>query len=379
VPLALAGTAPALRAQRGGDTTAAGTVTHPKPRSLTLGIAGVIIGGLVGFGFSRGGKQPGSQMTVIGAAAGGLAGFFIGRQFDERRAVTYRGAPSLRIPNVAIELDGDPNVLAVRDSEAAVGGSAGVELFNAGDPRLMPLGRRANGLQGVDALAMAPGTGWLAIGSRSGLYLYPPVRGPGILVGRAGVSSIAAAETRIFVAVQDRIEIVPVTADSARPWPGTALGAPVRDLALDEARAVVWASTDRELVALHLTGDSLVRIGSAPLPGIGLRMTIEGTTAAVAMGEKGVAVFDITDAAHPVQRAVWTGARFAYDVSIDGTRLFVAAGPEGVYLVDLAPEGPRTFGLARSLGFASALVSHDHHTFILDRRANALRRIISTY
>jgi hypothetical protein len=97
------------------------------------------------------------------------------------------------------------------------------------------------------------------------------------------------------------------------------------------------------------------------------------------MGEKGVAIFDIADAAHPVQRAVWSGARFAYDVSIDGTRLFVAAGPEGVYLVDLAADGPRTFGLARSLGFASALVSHDHHTFILDRRANALRRIISTY
>src|SRR6185312_14646767 len=128
------------------------------------------------------------------------------------------------------------------DSEAAVGGSAGVQLFSATDPRLMPIGHRANGLRGVDALAMAPGTGWLAIGSRSGLYLYPPVRGPGILVGRAGVSSIAAAETRIFVAVADRVEIVPVTADSARPWPGTALGAPVRDLALDEPRAVVWAS-----------------------------------------------------------------------------------------------------------------------------------------
>jgi hypothetical protein len=50
-----------------------------------------------------------------------------------------------------------------------------------------------------------------------------------------------------------------------------------------------------------------------------------------------------------------------------------------VYLVDLTADGPRTFGLARSLGFASALVSHDHHTFILDRRTNALRRIISTY
>jgi hypothetical protein len=50
-----------------------------------------------------------------------------------------------------------------------------------------------------------------------------------------------------------------------------------------------------------------------------------------------------------------------------------------VYLVNLTAEGPHTVGLARALGFASAVVSHDGHTFILDRRTNALRRIISTY
>jgi hypothetical protein len=47
--------------------------------------------------------------------------------------------------------------------------------------------------------------------------------------------------------------------------------------------------------------------------------------------------------------------------------------------VDLSGEVPRTNGLARALGFASAIVSGDGHTFILDRRANALRRIVSTY
>jgi hypothetical protein len=47
--------------------------------------------------------------------------------------------------------------------------------------------------------------------------------------------------------------------------------------------------------------------------------------------------------------------------------------------VDLGGETPRTIGLARSLGFASAIVSGDGHTFILDRRTNALRRIVSTH
>ena len=379
VPLALASSAPALGAQRLGDSAEAGTITHPRPRALVVGVLGAVLGGLAGFAFSKGGIQRGAGMTLVGAAGGGLAGFFVGRQLDERRSLSFRGTPSLKIPNVGIELEGDPSVLAIRDGTAAVGGSAGVQLFSALDSRLVSLGTRAGGLHGIGAIDLAPRTAWLALGSRTGLYIYPPERGPGVLVRRANVSAIAAADTRIFIATENRIESVPVNADSVRVWPGTTLSAPVRDVVLDDARAVLWASTDRELVALRVTGDSLVMIGSVPLPGVGLRVVIDRGLAAVAMGEKGVVLVDISDPMHPKPRSEWTDARFAYDVSIDGPRLFVAAGPEGVYIVNLSSDTPKTIGLARSLGFASAIASHDGHTFILDRRTNALRRIISTY
>lgn len=379
IPLALASSAPSLGAQRLSDSTKAGKITHPKPRALVLGIVGALLGGLAGFGFSKGGGQRGAGMTIVGVAGGGLAGFFIGRQLDERRAIAFRGTPSLKIPNVATELEGDPSVLAIRDNTAVVGGSSGVELFSALDQRLTALGTRAVGLSGIGAVDLAPRTSWLAIGSRTGLYIYPPVKGPGVLVRRASISAVAAADTRIFIATENRVENVPVNADSIRIWPGTTLSAPVRDIVLDEARALLWASTDRELVALRITGDSLAQLGSVPLAGVGLRVVIDRGTAAVAMGEKGVALIDISDPQHPKARGDWTAARFAYDVSIDGPRMFVAAGPEGVYIVNLSGDAPQTIGLARSLGFASAIVSHDGHTFILDRRANALRRIISTY
>lgn len=379
VPLALAGSAPSLSAQRLSDSTASGKITHPHPRALVLGIVGAIVGGLAGYGFGKGAGQGGGGLTFVGIAAGGLAGFFVGRQLDERRAIAFHGTPSLKIPNVGITLDGDPNVLTVRDGTAAVGGSTGVELFSAMDPRLFSLGTRATGLHGIDAIDIAPRTSWLALGSRTGLYIYPPNKGPGVLVKRATINAIAAADTRIYIATDNRVESVPVTADSERVWPGTTLSAPVRDIVLDEASAVIWASTDRELVALHITGDSLVVAGSIPLPGVGLRVVIDHGLAAVAMGEKGVAIVDISDPLHPKSRATWTDAHFAYDVSIDGPRLFVAAGPEGVYLVNLVGDAPKTIGLARSLGFASAIASHDGHTFILDRRTNELRRIISTY
>ena len=163
----------------------------------------------------------------------------MGRQLDERHQIAFNGAPSLRIPNVAIELGGDPNVLAVRDSQAAVGGA---RAFNCS-----PRWTRASCRSSPAPWGCAASTRWRShpepdgspIGSQSGLYLYPPVRGPGVLVGRMGVNAIAAADTRMFVAVDDRVEIVPVSADSARAWPGTDLGAPVRDLSLDEARAVI--------------------------------------------------------------------------------------------------------------------------------------------
>jgi hypothetical protein len=380
IPLALAGSPVPSAAQQLGDSIAEGKVTHPHPRALVLGIVGALVGGLASFGFGKGsggGRNYGTM--AIGATAGGLAGFFVGRQLDERRAIAFRGTPSLTIPNIDVELEGDPSVLSLRDSTAAVGGSAGVQMFASIDERLILLTRRAAGLHGVDAVDIAPRSGWLALGSRTGLYLYPPLSGPGLLVRRASVNAIAAAETRVFVALDDRVESVPVRSDSVREYPGSTLDAAVRDLQLDEPRAVLWASTDHSLVALRIAGDSLVKIGSAPLAGSGTRFTIRKSLAAVAMGEKGVALFDISDPTRPTLKTIWTVAHFAYDVSMDGSRLYVAAGPEGVYLVDVGGDTPRTIGLARSLGFASAIVSGDGHTFILDRRANALRRIVSIH
>jgi len=194
IPLALAGSPSGLSAQQIGDSAAAGRVTHPHSRALVLGIVGAVIGGLAAFGFSKGsgsGRSPGT--IALGTAAGGLTGFFVGRQLDERRAIAFHGTPSLRIPNVGVELEGEPSVLTLREDKAAVGGSAGVQLFAATDDRMVLLAHRASGLQGVDALDIAPRSGWLALGSRTGLYLYPPLSGPGLLVRRASVSAIAAS------------------------------------------------------------------------------------------------------------------------------------------------------------------------------------------
>jgi hypothetical protein len=183
----------------------------------------------------------------------------------------------------------------------------------------------------------------------------------------------------VFSASGSRISITPVDADSTLPWPGLTLAAPVRALALDDARGILWAVTDQQLVSMRVHGDTLTRIGGAPIDGGARRVAASQEMVAVAVGERGVRLFNVADPAQPQARRPWTVGRFAYDVSLDGSRLFIAAGPDGVFVVELHPTYIVTIGVARNLGFASSIVSRNGYTYLLDGRTNSLRRMISKF
>src|SRR5665647_3039208 len=102
----LAGSSVPIGAQQVGDSAYTGKIARPHPRSVVLGIVGTVLGGLAAFGFSKGSGQRDVGTIALGAAAGGLAGFFVGRQLDERRAIAFHGTPELRIPNVGMQLEG---------------------------------------------------------------------------------------------------------------------------------------------------------------------------------------------------------------------------------------------------------------------------------
>ena len=100
------------------------------------------------------------------------------------------------------------------------------------------------------------------------------------------------------------------------------------------------------------------------------------------MGEAGVHLFDAADPTKPRELARWNVARFVYDVSFGGRRLYAASGIEGVYVLDAGGPGGQqlvTEGLARELGFAVALASADGYTFVLDRTTDSVRRIPSDF
>jgi len=357
---------------------------HQRSRTTVFTILGAILGGAAGLAIAKGSQSSGrhgclgAPCVVVGSALiGAGVGFAIGHESDRVNASRYRGVAPLRATSISADLAGDPSTLDASDSAVAVGGSAGVQVFPT-NGRLQLAHVRAQGLNGIIAVGIAP-DGWMAVGSPEGLYMFPPGTGPGALVRPGSVSAVATDLRRVYVAVDNRVEVVPQSDDTTRDWPGLALSSPARALVLDSARALVWATTDRALFGLRADGDSLARVAMVPLEAAGLRIALSGDTVAVALGELGVRLFDISNAAAPRAVGSWTIAHFAYDVSIDKNRLFVAAGPEGVYVIDIGVSPMRTIGLARSLGFATALASRRGYTYILDRRGVVLRRVLSDF
>lgn len=374
---------PAWTAALAAQTDEAASTRTPRTKILT--IVGAVLGGVAGLAIRAGSGSKGGHgclgvpCVALGSTAIGAGiGFAIGHEADRVYNARYRGVAPLRLLSVNADLAGDPIALAAGDSLIAVGGSVGVEMFNATGPA-QEASLRARGLNGIIAVALAPRSGWLAVGSPAGLYMFPPRVGPGALIRSGDVAAVAGGAKHVYVAVDNRIEVAPLADDTSGTWPGTTMASRVHALAVDSARSLLWATTDHNLIAFRTDGDTLVRVGAAPLESVGLRLAEGGDTIAVALGERGVQVFDVSNPASPRAVVSWTIAHFAYDVAISKQRLFVAAGPEGVYVLDLSTSPMHTIGLARGMGFATALASRGGYTYILDRRNVVLRRVLSDF
>jgi hypothetical protein len=378
----------ALAQQAGqGETTAVAAVRRDG-RHFPRRYLYAAIGGGLGLGlsqlYSAGKSYPGtctssSCVTIVSAGAGTFLGFLIGRESDELHGLRYRSGSPLTPPLVSAQLPGEPLALAARDSVIAVAGASGIEIFTSARAAMGPAGRRAVGVRGISALDIVPRSGQLVVGSTSGFYMFPAGSGPGTLLREGEAPAVSASGDRVFVATGSRVEIVPVTADSARGWPGADLGGTVHALAWDAQRSLLWATADSDLVVLRPAGDSLAIVRSVRLGAPGRRVAALGRRVAVALGEGGVRLFDVGDPAAPTERARWTGARFAYDVTFSPTRLFVAAGGDGVYVLDPNGGAGLVIGLARQPGFAVAVVARGDHVYVLDREGQALRRIPTSF
>jgi len=356
-----------------------------RPRSLLFAALGAATGAAVAslYAFTENDNSSPGQCTsgncvlTVATMSGLLVGFMIGREFDQLHALRYRGGVPLYPRGDAVGLEGEAFVLAVRDTLIAVGGRTGIQIVSNGST--LRLAERRSGIRGIVALDFIPGVGSIAVGSPSGFYLYPPRTGPGMLLREGETSALVATPERIYFATGTRIESAPAAADTLRTWPGVDIGSKTQALTFDSDRALLWAVTDTLLLAFRPEGDSLAAVGSTRLPGRARSVAARDQYVAVAMGESGVVLYDVSDPAQPRERGRWSKARFAYSVSIAGDRVFAAGGLDGVYVLSITANGLETFGLARELGFATLLVSRGTRTYLVDRSTNSLRRIPSDF
>ena len=357
------------------------------PRWAILGVIGALTGAGVGLSYSRigddkraaaGNCTSGGCVIGIMTAGGALVGYMIGRELDQLHEVRFRGSRSLRPHLESVTLGADLTALTVRDTVLAAAGRAGVRFVSAG-VAFKPTARRAAGIRGISDIALGSSGSMFALTTGTGVYVFPVDSGPGSMIREGSASAAATIGDTVIFSSGSRVERAPLSADTTREWPGIDLGRRPIAIAADEARNIVWAVTDTALFALGRAGDSLNILSVVSLPNRPRRLAIEGDLLIVALGEAGIGVFRTTDPAAPVTIGRWAGARFAYDVSVARDRIFVAAGPDGLYVIRLEGSTLVNAGLARDVGFAAAVISRGAWTYVYDRTTGSVHRMASAF
>lgn len=355
------------------------------PRKWLLAGVGAVIGEAAALLYTH--TSPGFNaqcssngcVSILSVAVGFGAGFLIGSEVDQLYNLRYRHAPPLTLRGQALPLSIIPNDISWRRGSLVAAGEQGVEVITTG-PRMERGDVRARGLRGVASALPDPLANRLFVATSTGLFGFD-LSGPrvaGGLLASGEVSALDVRGDRAVIVTDGALRLAQLANDSL-----TALSAPrgfqsrATDVVWDPDRPVVWVLTETALIALAVTDSGVAdSLGAMAIPGTGRRLVLHGAWAAVAAGDGGAVTADISDPRAPRLAAQWNGARFVYDVAMSSGAVYVAAGPEGLYVLSLAPDGGTSpIGLTRGLGFVSALDSDGEHIILLDRAGGALRRI----
>ena len=308
------------------------------------------------------------------ATFAGLVGFLIGREMDVRYNLRYRAAPPMDLVGRARALHTRATGLELDNGLLAAFGDDGVELVSA-TPALEYRAHRGEGLRDVSAVGVGPTQ--LLVGSTTGLYLFGlSDDAGGRRAWRGELSAVAARGDRIAVASGGALRVGTIAGDSVM-WPADS--APTGDRVMDlrwSGDSLLWVLTESALSAFQVRTDSApVRLGMVELRGSLRQLAIADTLAVVSAGADGLYLVLVADPAAPRQTAHWKEPRYVYDVALWGGRVAVAAGPEGLYVLEPTMDGLRPLGLHRDAGFVGALAVSGDVLYTLDRTGGAVRRL----
>ncbi len=312
-------------------------------------------------------------VTIVAGTLGAAVGFLIGHEADSRDNRRMAAGPSLKYEYTNMPLDLVPDRLAGFPGGAAVVGLGGARIVL----RDGTTWSRAVGVRGLEDVAVLTGPDLLVLSTASSLLAFP-VRGDSVrgeVIDIRGGGSMEVFRDYLVVAAFDSLRLLQLQVAGDEVSVETLAGLEnvdfVTDIAFSNFGRIGWVLMEDKLVSI--TSD-LERISEVTLPAAGRTVRARGSRLVVAAGTQGVYVLDAADPARPSVVQHYTGVRFAYAADLGPDVMYVAAGPEGVAVVDLRGPEPSVLGVARQVRFASdVVVSKDYEVWILDREGRRVQ------
>jgi hypothetical protein len=337
-----------------------------------LGLGGALLVGVPAYLFTtdRGFESACSSKSCVGllaGAIGGTIGFLVGSEMDKKYERRMRAGPTLEYSATDIRLDLVPDRMATFPGGVAVAGVGGARVVFR-DGTVFP---RGSGVRGIEDVAVLPRQNLLILSTFSNLIGFP-VRNDtvqGEVIDTKGGGTLEVFQDRLAVASLDSLRLLRVEREDHDVSVETLTGVEnlefVSDMAFSPYTGVAWVLTEDRLLSYSA---DLERVGEIVLPAAGRTVRSRGGRLAVAAGTHGVYVLDATDPAAPRVVQQYTGVKFAYAADLDGDTLFVAAGPEGLAVVDISGVEPKVIGVARRARFVTnVVVAGGGEVWILDR------------
>ena len=338
-----------------------------------LAVGGFILVGVPAYVFTSEDafKSGCSSKSCVGLVAGLMAagiGFLVGMEMDKSYSRRMAAGPSLDYTFRDIPLDLVPDRMTYFPGGAAVVGASGARIIRE-DGSVHP---RGSGVRGIEDVAVIPSLDLLVLSTFSNLigFSVEDDSVQGRVIDQRGGGVIEAFQSRLAVAGLDSLRLLGIRRKDDNDYDvETVAGFEnpdyVTDISFPGYGRVGWVLTEARLTA-YTAG--LEKVGEVELPAAGRTVRGHGNRLAIAAGTNGVYVLDASDPAAPRVVQQYTGVRFAYAADLEGDRLYVAAGTEGVAVVDISGDQPRVIGVARHTEFATDVrVSGVGKVWILDR------------
>ncbi|KPK81939.1 MAG: hypothetical protein AMS25_04325 [Gemmatimonas sp. SM23_52] len=310
---------------------------------------------------------------IVAGIMGGAVGYLIGWELDSRYSRRMAAGPSLEYEFQNVPLGLVPDRMAGFAGGAAVIGLGGARVVLRDGTVLS----RGSGVRGIEDSAVLPDLDLLVLSTFSNLIGFPleDDSAQGQVVDEHGGSTLEVIDNHLAVAGADSLRLLQVQRQDedislARisAFEQTDF---VTDITFSDFGRVGWVLAADRLCSFT---PSLEKLGEVALPAAGRSVRAAGRRLAVAAGTRGVFLLDATDPRAPRVVSEYTGVRFAYAADLAGDLLYVAAGPEGMAVVDVSGSEPRVVGVAREVRFVTdVVVDGSGAVWILDRDGQRLQ------